>query len=536
MKTFFLSLTFLTVLIPPIEALSQREATNDKLPPPKLNLVAVHWPDLSALESDVRQQLLAAQASLAASVRNPSATNEVLSEQYGRMGQTYHAYSLNSPAKECYVNASRLAPGNFRWIYLMARLDQQEGRVDEAISGYLQVRTLKPDYVAAAVNLGNIHLEANRLAEAKKSFAAALETEKDNAAAHYGLGQAALSERNYADAATHFERALVIVPAATRIHYSLAMAYRGLGDLEKAKANLALQGAVGVRTRDPLSDELQGLIQGERVHLVRGRLALEAHRYSEAAIEFRKAIASKPNSVTAHLNLGAVLSLMRDSRGARQEFEEVLQLAPENPNAHYNLAVLLANDNMHDKAIGHLLSVLKSNPTDSDARLLLAREYLKSERREEALEEFSRMLQADPKNEDAFLGRVSILLQNKRYEEALNSLEKAHATFPENGQTAVMLAKLLAASPIYEQRNGARALDLARRIYEATGSVAHGAIVSQALAELGLCAKAAQWQRGLIEVAERKETNLLENLKRDLKLYESSPCRPPIQALSVQPF
>lgn len=536
MKRLTLSLAVLAFLIPSIEVSSQRDATNDQLPPPRPNLVAIHWPDLSGLESDVRQQLLAAQTSLAAAARDISATDETLSEEYGLMGQTYHAYSLSAPAKECYVNAGRMAPGNFRWIYLMAKLDQQDGRVDEAIRGYLQVRTLKPDYMAATVSLGNIHLEANRLAEARRNFAAALETEKDNAAAHYGLGQVALSERNYADAARHFERALAIAPAATRIHYSLAMAYRGLGQLEKAKANLALQGTVGVRTPDPLSDELLELIRGERVHLVRGRLALEARRYTEAVIEFRKAISSKPDSVTAHANLGAALSLMRDLRGARQQFEEVLRIAPQNSNAHYNLAVLFANDNMHEEAIAHLQSVLKSNPNDSDARLLLAREYLKSGRREEALSEFSRLLQADPKNEDALLGRVSLLLQSNQYEEALNSLEKAHAQFPENGQTAVILAKLLATSPIYKQRNGARALDLARRIYEATGSLDHGVIVSQALAELGLCAKAAQWQRGLIDVAQRKETNLLENMKRDLKLYESSPCRPPMQPLSVQPF
>ena len=53
---------------------------------------------------------------------------------------------------------------------------------------------------------------------------------------------------------------LAIVPAANRIHYSLAMSYRGLGELEKAKANLALQGTVGVRRPDPLIEELPELI------------------------------------------------------------------------------------------------------------------------------------------------------------------------------------------------------------------------------------------------------------------------------------
>ena len=257
--TLFILLTLLT---PSSEVRFQGDAKNNNLPPPKSTLVTVHWPDLSNLESEVREHLLTSQALLIAAVRNTSTTDAKLSEAYGVMGQTYHAYSLNSPARECYVNASRLAPGNFRWVYLIAKLDQLEGRVDEAIKGYLLVRQLNPDYVAAIVNLGNIYLASNRLAEAKQNFAAALRIQKDNAAAVYGLGQIALSERQYAEAVSYFERTLAIVPAATRIHYSLAMAYRGLGELQKAKASLALQGAVGVRSADPLIDDIAGTSHG----------------------------------------------------------------------------------------------------------------------------------------------------------------------------------------------------------------------------------------------------------------------------------
>ncbi|HEX7296298.1 MAG TPA: tetratricopeptide repeat protein, partial [Pyrinomonadaceae bacterium] len=267
---------------------------------------------------------------------------------------------------------SRLAPSDFRWVYLKAKLDHEQGRVGEAIEGYLLVRNvLQRDYVAAAINLGTIYLESNRLAEAKVHFTAALQIQNNTAAAHYGLGQVALSERNYQAAAKYFEKTLALVPAATRTYYSLAMAYRGLGDLEKAKSALSRQGAVGVRAPDPLADELKDFIQGERLHLVRGRLAAEARRYTEAADEFRKAIAVNPKSITGRVNLGAVLTQLGDSRGAVQQFEEVLRLAPENPTAHYNLAVLLAGENRREEAINHLRSVLRANPNDAAARRLL---------------------------------------------------------------------------------------------------------------------------------------------------------------------
>jgi tetratricopeptide (TPR) repeat protein len=521
-----LPLALLVLLLPIIEARPQQD--DHILPAPRSNLVVIHWPDLSNVEVEVRGHLLKEQASLTAAVKVVGASDATLSEAFGSMGQTFHAYSFNSPAREYYVNASRLAPRDFRWVYLMAKLDQQDGRIDEAIKNYLLVQSLNPNYVAASVNLGNIFLEANRLLEARQQFAAALKIDKDSPAAHYGLGQVALSERNYAEAVRYFERTLAIVSAATRVHYSLAMAYRGLGELEKAKANLRLQGTVGVRVADPLVDQLQEIIQGERLHLIRGRAALEAKRYGEAADEFRKAVAARPQSVTGRVNLGAVLTLLGDLPGAIEQFEEVLRIAPENANAHYNLGVLFARQNRHQEAIPHLQFVLRSNPRDSSARFLLAQAYLRSEQRDAALEEFTRIVEVDPSNEQALLEQVQLLFQKKEYKQALDSLEKSHASFPDKTATTITLARLLAMSPSYSLRNGARALELAQRTYKATGSIEHAAVISLALAELGRCADALEWQKKLIDAAERQEKfSVAESLKADLQLYERSACRPP---------
>ncbi|MGH9883293.1 MAG: tetratricopeptide repeat protein, partial [Pyrinomonadaceae bacterium] len=496
--------------------------------PPRSTLVPVHWPDLDRFESDVRDQLQSLQDALAAAVKDSGSTEARLSEAYGTMGEIYHAYSLTAPAQECYLNASRLAPKDFRWIYLLAKLDQQEGRVDEAVRRYRIVGSLRPEYAAVPVSLGNIYLELNRLEDAKESFAAALEITESNPAAYYGLGQVALSRRSYAEAVTHFKKALALAPGANRIHYSLAMAYRGLKDPEKAKAHLAQRGPVGVRVADPLVDGLQELIKGARVHLIRGRQALEAKRYAEAAGEFRKAIAAQPNSVPAHVNLGAALTQTGDLKGAAEQFEKTLRIDPANTSAHYNLAVLLANENKHEQAIVHLQVLSRINPNDLSARFFLAQELLQSSRPEEALDEFSRVVQSDAGNEAALLERVKLLQWKRQYKEALDGLEKGHAQYPQKVQTASMLAYLLAASPQYELRDGARALRLAQLVYGATGSLQHGALVGLALAELGRCSEAAEWQRKMIAASEQeRDEDLLAKLRADLRLYEKvESCRP----------
>ncbi len=524
---FCLALVIIFALV--AEAGPQRTAPDDSvLPPPKSNLVPLHWPDLSKLEADVRDQLVAAQNVLTASARDPRTTDAKLSEAYGTTGQVYQAYSLISPARECYLNASRLTPKDFRWVYLLGKLDQQQDLVDEAIRRYEIARTLLPNYVAVPVNLGNIYLQLNRLEDAKENFKAALRIDDSSAAALYGLGQIALSQRSYAEAVNYFEKALALIPGANRIHYSLAMAYRGVGDTEKATAHLAQQGTVGVRVSDPLVDALQDLIKGERVYLVRGKLALEAKRYAEAADEFRKAIATNRDSIPAHVNLGAVLIETGDLKGAAEQFEEAVRIDPKNTNAHYNLAILLANENKQAPAILHLRSVLSVDPNDLSARFLLARDLMKSGSLKESLVEFSRVVEAEPDNEEALLEQVRLLLQETQYKQALDSLEKGHAHYPQKWRTALMLAYLLAASPQYDLRNGARALELAQLVYKETGLVNHGVVVALALAELGRCDEAAAWLKRMItKASEAGKADLVERLKAELKRTElARPCRP----------
>lgn len=92
----------------------------------------------------------------------------------------------------------------------------------------------------------------------------------------------------------------------------------------------------------------------------------------------------------------------------------------------------------------------------------------------------------------------------------------------------MLLAYLLAASPESQLRNGARSLDLAQRVYSTTGAAQHGALVALALAELGRCSEAAEWQRRMIASAEKeKNTDLLAGLRTGLKQYENAQsCRP----------
>ena len=507
---------------------AQTAAKDQSLRPPRKDLITLHWPDLSQLEAGVREQISSAQSDLAVAVGNSSRTVKEWSEAYGQMGQLYHAYSLYAPARDCYRNANLLTPGDFRWIYLLGTLDRQEGRFDQAISRYQAALKLEPGYVAALVNLGNIFLEQNRLDEAGKAYRAAVDLDANNAAAHYGLGQVAMSQRNYAEAVARFQTTLTLLPGANRVHYSLAMAYRGLGNSTMVAEHLAEQGPVGVRTKDPLVDGLQEMIAGERLLFARANIALEAKRYADAAAELRKIVDLKPDNVTARINLGATLMQLGDQQGAAEQFQEALRIEPEKVNAHYNLAVLLAGQGKHEQAIDHLEAVLRVAPKDLNARFLLASELLKVGRKDDALAEYTQVAQADPNNESAALEQVKLLYGRGDVKQSLALIKKAYEQYPRRGRTIILLTYLLTTADDPNLRDGSKALELAQLLYDATGTVRQGALVTLALAELGRCDEAAAWQKRMVGAAEQQaNTDLVSKLTAMVKLYEQmQSCKP----------
>lgn len=498
------------------------------IPPPRDGLLAVHVPDTSRVEADVREHVELIGRTLLDATRKKDIDAAALGEAYGEAARVFHAYSFPPPAEEAYRNAKRLMPNDYRWPYLLGLMFQNEGRAEEAVVQFGEALKLRPDYLPALVNMGTLQLQRSATDEARSLFSRALEVNEQCTAARYGLGQVSLSERDYAAAVKLLERALSEAPGANRIHYALAMAFRGVGDLDKAREHLQKQGSVGVAVADPLADEIKEIVRGERLHLLRGRAAFNVRMYAEATTAFRKAVEANPESVTARINLGSALAETGEELAAVEQFKEAVRLDPQNPTAHFNLGLLLSKRNEREEAARSFRAVLKSNPKDAQALSMLARELLLMGRTDEATAELARLVEASPDDENALLDYVKLLTATGEYGRALDSLERAHARHPDRGLTAATLAYMLAASPRREDRDGARSLKLATMVYEATGAVSHGVLVALAHAESGRCDEAAKWLRRMKAQAESEgRADLASNLASDLSRYEQGPpCRP----------
>ncbi|MEM7582944.1 MAG: tetratricopeptide repeat protein [Acidobacteriota bacterium] len=499
--------------------------------PVAVELLPLTPPDLEHLEEAVAVQLRETQELLVSSLEQPGTDPHALGDAFGTAGKLYHAYELDEAAATCYANAKRLAPRDFRWAYLAGVLDQEAGRLDQAAEGFTRALELDSGSIPAMVRLGNTQLALQNLDQARHWLERALELDASIAAARASLGQIALSEKRYQDAVDHLRSALELIPGATRLHHPLGLAYRGLGDLDQARHHLGLRGSVGVRPPDPLIDELTELKVGERVFLLRGRVAFRAGRYAEAVEAFQAALAAEPESIRARVNLASALAQAGDKPGAVKLFEEVLERDPDNAATRFNLGVLLVEMGEYQRAAESYEAAVALRPEDAVAQLELARVRARLGAWSEALGSAKRATALDPANEGARLVAAQALNQLGRFPETLHALEEAAELLPGAGTIAATLSRFLATSPDLELRDGQRAVALASRVFEATRDPRHAEILALAFAEVGRCGDAENWQRQAFEAAQEAGAEALaQALGATLRQLEQRPCRWPGQA------
>lgn len=498
---------------------------------PRAELEPVPEPDLGRLEPAVAGQMEAVRADLVAALANPSVGDADVAEAFGVLGELLHAYEMFDSAAVCYRNAGRLSPRDYRWLHLLADVERRRGSLAEAAKLHEAALRVSTDDVPTLIQRGEVLLELNEVERAGESFRTALHLDPSSAAARAGMGNVALARRDYAEAVASLEAALEAVPQATRLHYALAMAYRGLGRMEEARRHLALNGPVGLRAPDPLIDGLRQLLQGERVHILRGRLAFAKGRYADAEAEFRRAVDAAPGSAPALVNLGSTLGKLGDVDGALKSYRQALAAAPDNAAAHFNSGLLLGNLDRHTEAAEHLGVAADAWPEDAEAQRLLAKELAAAGREEEAVRRYALASRLDPTNEETVLDGADLMVRLRRFREAREVLEAAHRRTPERGRTALALAYLLAACPIPALRDGPRAVALAEQIVAAAPEDGHLRILAMALAEAGRCGDAARVQRRRREDAKRGTQSPLRELRSELERYEAGPpCRPPFSA------
>ncbi len=498
-------------------------------PPHGPGLLPVALPDFSLMEESVREQMRARYSSLVARMEYPGENRLELGMAYGEMGKLLMAATYLDAAESCYLNALALAPSDKRWPYYLGHLYKIKGPLAKSVAFFEQALQLQPSDVATLVWLGEGYLAQGRAEAAEPMFGKALTRQPDSAAARSGSGRVALARRDYARAVKDLEEALALEPRATGLHYPLAMAYRGLGDVDRAQAHLGRRGDIEARPVDPMMWELDDLLQSAEAYNARGGRALAAGNGAVAAEYFRKGLELAPTDLSLHQQLGTALFQMGDARGAVEQFERVIRTSPGDAKAHFSLGVLMEASGRYKEAIDRFSTALKYQPGYVQARVRLAGVLGRSGRPEEALAEYGQALEMDPTRSEAAFGYAMTLVRLHRYLEARDRLIDGMEAHSDQSSFSHALARLLAAAPDDRVRDGRRAQMLVGQLLKKQPSIELGETMAMTLAELGQYEQATAVQRDMMATAERAGLrNVVPRMTENLRLYERGrPCRRP---------
>jgi hypothetical protein len=132
---------------------------------------------------------------------------------------------------------------------------------------------------------------------------------------------------------------------------------------------------------------------------------------------------------------------------------------------------------------------------------------------------------------------LALIRQGTAHAILLESLQAARIRHPQDPYFAYLLATLLAASPEQGIRDGARALDLAKALYEREPTPGHTELLAMAYAETGDYERAVTIQQQAVATALAfHRLDLLPRLSEHLTLFqERQPSRTPWPERALAP-
>ncbi len=325
-----------------------------------------------------------------------------------------------------YGKAIEAAPTTYAGYNERASLLRDLGRLDEALRDYDHLLGLDAEKKSAEIlyNRSIVHKLAKRPAAAKADLEAVLAIRPDFVAAHDQLGQIAFDEGNLEQALRHYERTLQIDPDHVNARYQLARVLLQLGRAEESlphfdrliegdgdsagpdlsrivllralsRRGIARYGAGRVDDAVRDFERVDALLAGELPTDVRDReVALGAKRThvlalldlerAEAAVEVaRGLLAAIPGETTPRVLLVEAL-LLSGRIGTATEEAIPLARAELDAAGHVTLARLSLAVGQPDQAADHSTKAAAADPESVEAKLLGAMALVQGDRAEAA--------------------------------------------------------------------------------------------------------------------------------------------------------
>jgi tetratricopeptide (TPR) repeat protein len=480
--------------------------------------------DTAGFPAPVQTALADARAALEQAMQDPAAVNE-LAGAWGHYGDLLFVHELLGQARTAYARARALQPDDQAWPYLQA-LVELSANDPIAAAGFLdEVLALAPDDVPALLRRGRIRLEAGDTERAARDFARAFALAPSAPAALGGLGRVALATERYQEAAERLEQALALDPAASQLHHSLGMAYRGLGDIERARYHLELRGNRPEVIDDPLLDAVRGKSRSPQFYVEMGLELAAAGRLEEAARAMQRAVQLDPDHRAALLNAGELLARLGEDAGARALFERLAALDPGDARAWFYLGQLDELQAMPDVAVEHYRRSLTADPAQADARLALGDLFFSRGDFGAAAAEYEQLWNGAGSTQDRPLYGLLLGASYTAGGDCERALAVAEPALAEAAappaELVAMVVRLRTTCGGADAARRQAAVELAERLYEQLPGGESAETLAMAYAATGRFADAVELQmQAIFEALKTGDLPQRPDLRRNLERYE----------------
>ncbi|XP_067950697.1 protein O-mannosyl-transferase Tmtc3-like [Watersipora subatra] len=266
------------------------------------------------------------------------------------------ALSLLPPTKKGESYMARIAPTHLNvFITLGSLISQNESRLLEAENLYKKAISMRPEFVQAYMNYGDILMRTGRKDEAKRLYISALRYDNFNPDIYYNLGVVFLESKKHEEAMEQFAKALSINPTHEQSLYNSAVLMHESGHPEL---------------------------------------------YEEAQKRLKKLMDLDPGNSKVYFTAALLATDLQDYNQAEHWFIKTLQIDPSFRGALFNLALLLANELQRPKeSVPYLQKVLQLNPSHVKSYLLLGDVALNHLKNIDLAEQcFKRIVSLEPDN------------------------------------------------------------------------------------------------------------------------------------------
>jgi len=323
----------------------------------------------------------------------------------------FHLFLDEQPAAALphFEAAQRLAPENRQVHFNIARTLVRLRRLPEAVPYFEEAIRRNPTKPAMMCEYAESLGWFGRLADALPWYQRALALAPSSPAVENSLGLTLARNGRLADAVPHFQVALRVQPDFPEAEANLGDTLVALG--RPAEAAEAYQRSLN-------------LAPSFAAHSGLAKILVANSRTLDAAEHFAEAVALRPDSAEARVDLGLAYVVISRDADAAPEFDEALRLDPLNARAHTQLGLLLIRDGQPKEALLHFETAVQLQPSDPAACRNLGRVLSLLGRYSEAVACDTQAVNLAP-SAPAHTDLADALARSGRYDEAAAHYEAA---------------------------------------------------------------------------------------------------------------